>query len=163
MNRTHARYFKAPIIAAILAFPIFAAVTFLVSIIERLPKPVEVSQPGETFIELIAIVFGSLLFGWVVAIIPCVIGTTVLANLGKTFPATRLPIFWVVVGAGVIAIPTAIAGSFTGDGAFVFMAFTVTGGFCAAICRRFTTWEVGPLAKPNQAPARVISPPRPEL
>lgn len=162
MNRTQAGYFKAPIIAAIFALPFFAAVTFLISIIERLPEPVEVIQLGETFIELLAIVFGSLLFGWIIAIIPCVIGTAILANLGKTCPAARLLIFWVVVGAAVIAIPTAIAGRFTGDGAFVFIALSLTGGFCAALCRHFTAWVEVSLATPALAPARAVSPPRPE-
>jgi hypothetical protein len=160
MKNIEARYFKAPIIAAIFAFPFFAAATFLIEIVERLPKPLAINQPGETIIELLAIIFGSLLFGWMIAVIPCTIGTAILANLGRTYSATRFPLFWVFVGTAAVGIPIAIAQGFTANAATPFTMLTLTGGFCAAICRRFTTWEVGPQVKPDQAPARVISPPR---
>ncbi len=162
MNRTQTRYLKAPIIAAVFAFPIFAAATFFIGIVEQLPNPVAIRQPGETIIELLAIVFGSLLFGWMIAIIPCVIGTAVLANVGRNYPATRFPLFWVFVGTTVIGIPTAIAQDFNPTTATVVIALTLTGGFCAAICRRFTTWFEAPKEEAVRPPARAVSPLHPE-
>ena len=76
------------------------------------------------------------MFGFVLAVVPCLLGCAMLHTLGVGNAGARLPVFWVLIGGlaagGVTAAVTADAGVIT--------AFAATGATCALICRSGARW-----------------------
>ena len=162
MNRDQPRYLKAPFIAAIFAGPIFIAAVFLAFTYLQLPKTIEIEAPSIELGELAGLILGSFVFGWLIAVIPCAIGTAAMAHIGKIYTGTRMVAVWVATGMAVIGVPASLLEGFTPNNAPVNIALTLTGGVCAAICRRFTTWGDAPETEPARPPARAVSPQHPE-
>ncbi len=162
MNRDQPRYITAPLIAAVFAGPFFLAAVFLAFTYSQLPKPIEIGSSNIEMGELSGLILGSLFFGWFIAVTPCAIGTAVMAHIGKSFPGTRMVAVWIAAGMAVIGAPAILLGGFSPNYAPLNVALTLTGGFCAALCRRFTTWGEAPLTVPAHAPARAVSQPHPK-
>lgn len=76
------------------------------------------------------------IFGFVIAVVPCLVGSAALHALGTVNDGARLPAFWTLAGGlaggGLIA---AVA-----DTTEMIAPFAITGALCALICRSGARW-----------------------
>ena len=76
------------------------------------------------------------IFGFVLAVVPCLLGTVILHALGRGNVGVRLPAFWALIGGlmggGALAATSA-------DTSAV-IVFSATGTLCALICRSGARW-----------------------
>lgn len=128
------RPFGPPIVLASLAAgPAFVASTALAALYLQLPGAVDVTVGPAQIIWLILMPIPVVLVGFVLSIIPNIIGTGVLLLAGFQFTAARTRAAWIGTGA---LFGTAIAWATT-DFAEPATAFGLisTSACCAAICR----------------------------
>lgn len=91
---------------------------------------------------------GALLFGWiaipfgfVLAIVPCLVGTAVLTVLGQRLSLVRHPFVWAATGGLAIVIPAG-AQLFAPDGRPV-VGMMIAGIGCALVSRALIRWPAG--------------------
>lgn len=138
MTRETSHYFNAPIIGALPAGGVFITCTVLINAYAALPDAIEVDSTALLVVPLGLITCS--IFGWLIAIIPTIIGTTIMAAIGCEHKATRNPLCWAFAGAAPIAMFSGIAGGFDRSDAPFTVALIITGAVCALTCRRFTRW-----------------------
>jgi hypothetical protein len=122
--------------ASIAAGPVFLASAALVTTASA-PQAVAVDASSLLLLFLVA---PAIVIGGLLALLPTLIGTALLANIAGSNAGARLPAFWGLVG-GLVA----------GGGATMFedvdgvttAAFAATGAICALICRSGTRWPDG--------------------
>jgi hypothetical protein len=155
---------SGPLIAAACAGPLFTGVLFTGLYYVELPQAVPVSEdilyvlPGMYLLSTIA--------GFFIAILPVLTGATIMGVIGKHTQLSRTPALWACVGAGIPAVVALLLwASDPGNidspqsGAFV-VAFVVTGGICALICRRHVRWvdaEPGEIHSPARISVRAAA------
>lgn len=89
---------------------------------------------------LLMLLLISVPFGAIIGAIPNWIGASLMAASGRENVGLRLPVMWVLAGAGAGAAIGGIAGgSDDGSTATAFMA--LIGAICAGTCRLFTRWD----------------------
>lgn len=83
----------------------------------------------------------SIPFGAIIGLVPNWLGASILANGGRGNVGLRLPVMWLLVGAGAGAAIGALVdwNNNNGPSAVTFMA--VVGIACAGVCRLFTRWD----------------------
>lgn len=148
----YAEHGFGPAIAAIAAGPVFCAALMLGLGYASLPAAIPVEPEAlliGPFLLIPATIAGAL-----IAIVPCLIGCGLMAQLGRVAPFTRAAPFWVIAGMIPIAIGAAAAQPGPDDGPALF-AFLATGAICALICRRFTKWSEAPVVR-ERPPARTV-------
>ncbi|HEX8484197.1 hypothetical protein [Sphingomonas sp.] len=119
--------------ACLAAGPIFLASLGLFSTIAS-PDPVPVGSAG--WLMLVVLSPPVLLAGALLAIVPSLLGTLILARIGCGNAGLRLPAAWAVAGgfaAGTIS--AALAADVT-----MIATFAATGVVCALACRSGTRW-----------------------
>jgi hypothetical protein len=127
---------RGAVIASVSAGPIFVLAFALTGLSAGVDAA---SALGAGLVAIVGVGVIAIPFGFMLSIVPNLIGAWILAMLGQGNDGVRLPVVWIVVGslaAGLFA--WAIRPSF--GGAEMVVAFAATGGACALICRRFTRW-----------------------
>jgi len=131
------RYFKGVIIASLTAGPIVALPPIAVAIV------VQPDDWGRSIGAMAGVLLFALPIGFIVSFLPNLIGAMVLARIGRTNIAARLPILWLLAGAGLGAalgiVWESATGSTVSGGAAAVVA--VVGATNAGICRWFTRWQ----------------------
>ncbi len=79
-------------------------------------------------------------FGFVIAMIPNIVGSWFMHGLGIGNFAARLPVAWALAGAGAAGMPFVFIPELVGVYAPTDTAFALTGASCALIAHRFATW-----------------------
>lgn len=124
-------------LASLAAGPIFIVSTGLAAAYLQLPHAIIVDP--HQIVPILLFFLPALIVGWLLSVIPNLIGSRLLHFTGGAIPATRARLVW--TGAGAL-IGAAIAGSF---GAFAEPAYAfgliVTSACCAAICRLSAYWD----------------------
>ena len=137
-----ARNSSAPLgiaVASLTAGPVFAASTSAASLYLRLPCPIVV---GPSELMLVAPVAAlSIIVGCVLAVLPNLVGTILLAGLGDRYPEARLPEFWAITGAAIGIGIAAATGAFQSPP--LAFGLVATSAACAWICRRPIVWDDG--------------------
>lgn len=130
----------APFLASLAAGPIFI---FSAGVINGGLTP---SSPIIVTPEGIALFFMMIIWtapiGSMIAVLPNLIGTSVMAQLGRVSEKSRSPIVWAAVGFGAVALPVWGLGGFDHHDSPLGLAFAITGGACAVICHSRTRWIV---------------------
>ena len=128
------RPFRAPVaLASLAAGPIFVVSTALAALYLQLPRPEDVTVGPAQIVWLILVPIPVVLVGFVLSIIPNMIGTAFLLLAGFEFPAARTRAAW--IGTGLL-FGTAIAWETTGfDEPAAAFGLLSTSACCAAICR----------------------------
>jgi predicted anti-sigma-YlaC factor YlaD len=117
-------------LAAFVAGPIFI-ITALLSY--QLTSQSE-TVTSDALAMSIAFVFFAMIPGFILAILPCLIGSA-LMTWASTSEFGQARLSWVAVGALTAGLPSIITGGdIEGISA---LSFVVTGGICALICRCF--------------------------
>ncbi len=151
--KTEMRMGFGPLIASAFAGPIFSLAAAIGLYYQSLTEAVTVQEsalfaaPG--FLIL------SIIFGFVLAFLPNLFGTTLMGYIGNHSDFSRTPAIWASVGATIPAVTAFIFWlrdpeniSLPEHGAFM-IAFLITGCVCALICRRHIRWvEYQPYAAP---------------
>lgn len=122
-------------LASLSAGPIFVA-SVLVSVVAHSVAPLTPDLDGLTpavFIVLPLVV----IVGFVLSVLPNILGATLLFALGRHNDGVRLPAFWAIFG-GLAAGSSAFAFGASGE---VLTALSATGAICALLCRRGTVWR----------------------
>ena len=93
--------------------------------------------PATPLIALLTIFFGA-----IVAVLPNLLGASLMTWLGNRNEAARMPVMWALAGALacaflVMAVDYGPAGT---RSTTTLVAFTFTGACCALICRRRIIW-----------------------
>lgn len=151
-----------PIIASIVAGPVFVTIFAAIQLYTSLPHPIVV-EPSEIGLFAVALIIAAM-FGFVISIIPNALASLVLASAGIRSDFLRLPIFWVLVGLVLpllVALPVVTENlkSLAADSVAALMALSLTGATCGAICRRTAYWysESTPRALTIAQPANPLS------
>jgi hypothetical protein len=130
--RSDVTYCTGVVRACLAAGPVFvAAVTLFTAI--AMPQPIPVTSAGWLFALLVVPAIPA---GGILAMLPALLGTDLLARLGSGNIGLRLPVAWGLVGGIVPGVATALNG---GDGVTT-AAFAATGAACALLCRSGTRW-----------------------
>ena len=136
MHRTGSRA-AGIILASVCAGPVFVISVCLATLYGMLPRPMAVS--AETMGLFAALLAASLPFGGVIAILPNLFGTLVMAALAESEEWARTPCVWMLAGAVIglgIALPLG-----TGDpDRFFAFGFVITSAISARLCRTFLRW-----------------------
>ena len=129
----------AAIVASAAAGPVFLASLGAAIFYLQMPRAIAVEELASAALGL-AIVIPAFLVGFVLAIMPNVIGAAVMATLSESFGVAREPAIWVMAGGLAGAGIAALTSGFGPEPPIGF-ALIVTGAVCAAICRRSFTFE----------------------
>ena len=82
-----------------------------------------------------------MVFSGMIAVLPNLIGTTVMTWLGDRKPDAQLPVVWALAGAIAFAAPiAALSGEWGEEWPAHLVPFVFTGACCALICRRGVSW-----------------------
>jgi hypothetical protein len=132
----------AAALASLAAGPIFLTAVPLVDLYRRLPKPIEID--GSDILTLVQLMPLGALIGALIAFVPSMLGTLIMAQWSRRSWLARTPPAWIVVGG---ASGGGLGYLLTGGGAHHLekAAFILTGGLCAALCRLFV--DLGPPEK----------------
>ena len=134
------RRFPPPILTASLAAgPIFVVSTGVAAAYLRSPGSMVTTIDPSQIAALVMISVPAILFGFLLSIIPNLIGTAFLLIVGFEFHAARSPIAWIGTGALFGAAIAWLTGGL-GEPAAPF-GLIFTSACCAAICRRSARWE----------------------
>jgi hypothetical protein len=118
-------------VASFAAGPVFTVAGTLAALYLRLPQPVMVS--ADELMPWLAALFSSVVMGGIVAFVPNVIGSAIMAGLSKTSATARAPEAWLAAGA---AGGAGIALGFGLDySPALFFATVATATVCAGLCR----------------------------
>jgi ABC-type dipeptide/oligopeptide/nickel transport system permease subunit len=158
VNKITPHWVKGALIAPLSAGLIFMTIGGVLALFSELPKPITVEP--DALAEYVMAMVPAIAVGWIIAIIPCCIGASALAYWGGSNPAARSMALWIITGAAVTITPSLIALGISDEGASVAVVFGTCGTVCAAICRRFTTWQVIDPQPTRQRPARAVNPGR---
>jgi hypothetical protein len=124
-------------LASLAAGPIFLFATGLAALYLQLPRPV-VLEPGEV-IAFAALAAPAALVGFVLSLLPNLVGRYLLIRAGGALPQMRRRAVWIATGA---LHGAALA---WGTGAFAQPPYAfgliLTSAACAGICRKSACWE----------------------
>ncbi len=147
MKRFFHTHLLGPLIASIAAGAVFLIVYLTVDLVTGSSLPVTNEPLTDAILKwlFLAGVFVAVgtPIGFLYAIIPNLIGNAVMHWVGSHMVAARPGGVWAIVGALAAGVPAALiaaANNAAKEGISVTMAFAITGGVCALICRRFTRW-----------------------
>ena len=159
MNRVKPSYIFAVLFTPIAAGPIFLLMLWICFSYADLPKPVEIGLSSEEIGGGLIVVMFSFIPGWILAVLPCLLCTSILANLGKERLFFRSVPVWVIFGFLVIIIPGALLGGFEDrNGPKFTIALALTAAVCAFICRKLTYWSVEDKDNSTLAPIITMRP-----
>jgi hypothetical protein len=134
-------YGRGAMLASLAAGPAFVA-CYALAIWAAAP-PETYSASGVEINEIggaIGGLFVAVLFGFIVSIVPNIVGAWFVHGLAIGNAAFRLPVAWALAGAGAAGLPFVFAGDLGTLGQPLGMAFALTGASCALVAQRFTTW-----------------------
>lgn len=101
------------------------------------------SMSGGGGLALLPVVMAAALpFGAVLAVVPVLLGATLMGQLGRWNEGARLPITWALVGALAAGVPSWLLDG----GQEATASFAATGALCALTARAKTRWTAEPLA-----------------
>ncbi|UVO53225.1 hypothetical protein [Sphingomonas sp. SUN039] len=124
--------------ASLAAGPAFLASYALAAWATEMPATYKFGASADVAGGVIMMVFASTLFGFVLSVVPNLIGTWFMHGIGIGNFALRFPVAWALAGAGSAGLPFA----FIPDASGMFgAAFAMTGASCALVAHRLTTWE----------------------
>lgn len=140
MTQVQTEFLAAPIIGALPAGAAFSGTMALAS------NGMSFSQvwapTADLFIYGPIMLFGVTIFGWLLAILPTLIGTVLMAQLGRFSELSRIPVVWIAAGiAPVLVAGWLIVGPDMADDPAILGAFAVAGGVCALVCRCYVSWH----------------------
>ena len=118
--------------ASIAAGPVFLAAVAVFTAVST-PSPVPVAPSA---LLAVLIVVPAIMVGGLLALIPNLIGTALLANMARSNAGIRLPVVWGLIG-GLVAGGAAAFGEIE---SVAIAAFAATGVVCALLCRSGTRW-----------------------
>ena len=130
--RPDVTYSTGVVRACFAAGPVFVVALTLFTV-TAVPQAIPVTPTGWLF-ALLAI--PAVPVGGLLAMLPALLGTDLLARLGSGNVGLRLPVAWALVGGIVPGAATALN---DGDGVTT-AAFAATGAVCALLCRSGTRW-----------------------
>ena len=123
--------------AMLSAGPIFVAMLGLHEAYRRFPGPIDTVSAGDLLL-MIPMAPAVIAIGGVLSIPAILVGGLTMRALGTAFAWTRLPLLWIVAGAG---FGVAIACLFARESPPSAFALIATSALCAGICRRPVIWE----------------------
>ena len=124
--------------ACMVAGPIFLTSAVLASLYLKLPKPILMS-PKDVF-GFLFILIPALPIGFLLALVPVMIGTGLLWLLGEKDRRFRTPVLWVATGAGAGALLAMTLGV-ASEPRYAGFALVVTSAVCALVSRKQATWD----------------------
>jgi hypothetical protein len=132
----------AAALASLTAGPIFITALPVADLYLRLPAPIVID--GSDILTLVQLVPLVALIGALIAFVPNMLGTLIMAQWSRRSWLARTPPAWIVVGG---ASGGGLGYLSTGDWPdhVLTAAFILTGGLCAALCRLFV--DLGPPEK----------------
>ena len=89
----------------------------------------------------IGMAFGATLFGFLLSMVPNIVGSWFMHGLGIGNFAAQLPVVWALAGAGMAGLPFVFIPGLANDSLPIATVFAVTGASCALIAHRFTAWS----------------------
>ena len=138
MVKIDAQFARAPVIASLIAGPVFL-LSAVVTVAVLFPsQAIPVAADSIVTVAMVAVI--TTIIGFLIALLPTAIGTGIMAWVGCASPVSRLPVVWGFVGAATVAVLAWLPDGFGHGNARMGIAMTITGGVCALICRRYTRW-----------------------
>ncbi|MBY0582104.1 MAG: hypothetical protein K2P68_04195 [Sphingomonas sp.] len=136
-------------VASIMASPLFLAGVALDSWMQNISRPLSIDiELDRSIIVVLPILIMATLVGAIIAVVPCLVGTYVLALAGNQNVALRLPIVWGLVGALLILLPIKLANpNVTMVEEPIFSGLIIAAIGSALLCRRGASWRDEPLAE----------------
>ncbi|MFL6859054.1 MAG: hypothetical protein ACJ8EB_14275 [Allosphingosinicella sp.] len=129
----------SPLLAAITAGPVFILSMGAAMLYLQLPRPIIV--PLRDVPSFILILQVAAMVSLIVALIPALIATHLLAAAGECWPAARDTGLWLAAGMLVGAAPPLLD---LGSGALtpaILLPWALTGAWTAWMCRRGVEWD----------------------
>jgi hypothetical protein len=153
--KTEMRMGFGPLVASLVAGPIFTSVATIGYYYQRSTEAVTV--PENALLTTLGVLILTMVFGFMIALLPNMCGTALMGYVGNHSAFSRTPAIWASVGGALPAITTFIFWlidpeniNLQDHGATV-VALIITGSLCALICRRHIRWVA---YQPLAAPAR---------
>lgn len=130
------------VLASLAAGPVFllglAASAWAATAASPVPIPADL---GFGTFGVVVVTIPAIVVGFVLAIVPNILGATVMTRLGRRNVAMRLPIAWALAGGLATGLPFELLSiAPAGDDRIGVFAFVFTGTCCALICRRRAEW-----------------------
>jgi hypothetical protein len=133
----------AAIVASSAAGPIFLISLFAAILYLQTPSAIPFGVGEAAALAAgSALLVPAFLVGFFLALLPNLVGASVMAALAETVEEARAPVAWVAAGALGGAGIAVLSSGFGSDPPIAF-ALIVTGGLCAGICRRTFAWDDG--------------------
>jgi hypothetical protein len=147
----------SPFIASLAAGPVFAGSLGFATLILSAPAPIPVNITWGDIPPMIVVTASIAFFGFIVGILPCLIGSIVMGNLGSQLSPFRQPIAWIIAGAAIPAAlflaPLLSSNDATSTDSAWFYGLVMTGAVCAALCRKGAKWT----AQAPHPPRRLVA------
>lgn len=147
MKRLFRTHLLGPLIASIAAAAVFLIAYLTVDLVTGSSLPVTNEPLADVILKSLLVAGAFIVIGTPIgilyAIVPNLIGNAVMHWVGSHMVAARAGGTWAIVGALAAGVPAALIAASNNaakEGISVTMAFSITGGVCALICRRFTRW-----------------------
>jgi hypothetical protein len=138
MTRIRTEFHAAPIVGALPAGAAFSGAAFLGSSGNAFTQTWTVS--AEALIYGPIVLIGVTFFGWLIAIIPTLIGTIVMAQLGRVSELSRQLVVWIAAGIAPILVAFLFMSQEAQQDLAVLAAFAAAGGSCALAARLCVHW-----------------------
>jgi hypothetical protein len=152
--------------SSLFAGPIFILATAAAFFYHSLPNAVAVDEnwfTAESAMSLFISIVPVSIFGFILALLPNILGAVVMGQLGRYFETARSPLAWGIMGVAMVAIPLNLFQAFEGDGAPAAVGLLLTAGLCALVSRRNARWPIHLDAPVSPVPASVSPPARSAL
>ena len=130
MNTAKPRPAHSALVASLAAGPLFVLMIGLLAVATS-SRPIAVDP---TIVDAIVGLPLVIVFGFMLALLPNLLGSALLDTLARHHEGWRLPVIWGLVGAAGGYAATWIGG--TAPDPLVAAALSLTGAGCALICRR---------------------------
>jgi hypothetical protein len=139
MERQIPEFALGVLVAPLMGGPGFMAGLGLMAVVDSFPEAIEVTSKdvAQAFIFLPM----SVIPGWILAILPCLIGTIIMARIGATRRWARAPMIWALAGLLPTMVVCLINIGFTSEALAGILIFGTPSIICALVCRKLTSWR----------------------
>lgn len=151
----------SPLIASLFAGPVFAGSLGLATLILSTPAPIPVNIAWGDIPPLLVVTVSMSFFGFIVGVLPCLIGSIVMGNLGSQIASFRQPFAWTIAGAAIPGLlflaPLLSSDDPTSADSAWFYGLVMTGAVCSALCRKGAKWIPYVQSTPRRLVAHVTA------
>lgn len=129
---------KGVMLASLTAGPIFLTAAALAFLYLTIPAPIVIR--GDELAGFMGLLLLASVFGFIIALLPNLIGAAAMVALADRCVAARLPVVWTLVGGGIGLVTAALLGSEIAAPAFSFGLIAAAAG-SARLCRASVDWR----------------------